>query len=104
MIKQKWFMLLLFLFFCSCNKTESPKYLDANTMGRIIMETKKAEAMSYSDNEDKEQAEKQLSKYKTDILKKHNTTKERFDSSLAYYLSSPELTDLLLESIKRNIH
>lgn len=104
MIKQKWFVLLLFLFFCSCNKTESPKYLDANTMGRIIIETKKAEAMSYSDNEDKERAERQLSKYKTDILKRHNTTKECFDSSLAHYLSSPELTDHLLESIKRNIH
>lgn len=104
MIKQVRFVLLLFLFFCSCSKTESSKYLDSNTMGHIIIETKKAEAMSYSDNEDKGQAERQLSKYKADILKKHNTTKECFESSLAHYLSSPELTDLLLESIKRNIH
>ncbi len=82
----------------SCKKSEN--HLKVETMGSIIIDSKKAEALiqiSYTYSDEKENI---LKKFNEDILEKYNVTQEMYNLSLDYYINNPKEMEELINYLK----
>lgn len=91
-------LLITLCLFSSCKETE--RYIDADTMASIIIDSKKAEVLVQICFAESNEQKNIVEQFNGDILKKYNISAEDYELSLEYYKNNPEAMEELIECLK----